>query len=220
MSLSVLPENTHIIVARYNEDIRWLFEFPEFKGKLWIYNKGDTFDDETWAFIKQFNAKVENLPNLGRDMHTFLYHFIKVYDSSPPPDFIICLQGRIYDTISKEKFIHSLLKYRNDGICNKAIPVINLTENICNFTLPTLNGETLYPAPLSMRDLVYNELKYNLPIITMGFCGLISFNGALIHNKPIDFWYKHMSILEQDNNPEYGHFIERLLVPFLEFTSN
>jgi hypothetical protein len=69
---------TGIVVARYNEDTKWLEEFNDFN--IHLYNKGE---DELVNSIK--------LPNVGREAHTYLTHIVNNYDNLD--DVIIFTQG-------------------------------------------------------------------------------------------------------------------------------
>jgi|DEB0MinimDraft_6_1074348.scaffolds.fasta_scaffold00077_34 hypothetical protein len=66
-----------IVVARYNEDLRWSNKYKDY---LTVYNKGD---DEIEGSIR--------LENIGRESHTYLYHIINNYDNLA--DYTIFLQG-------------------------------------------------------------------------------------------------------------------------------
>ena len=63
---------TEIVVARYNENLDWLKKIKKSKDlKITVYNKGK--DDIDVPFIQ--------LPNIGRESHTYLYHIINNYDN-------------------------------------------------------------------------------------------------------------------------------------------
>ena len=59
--------NFNIIVARYNEDINWLNMFYDIIN---IYDKG-----------MKYNLHSFQLPNIGREGHTYLYHIINNWDN-------------------------------------------------------------------------------------------------------------------------------------------
>lgn len=80
--------DVEIVVARYEEDLQWLF--PSGKRAI-IYNKGKALDAETAA---KFKAVVE-LPNVGREAHTYLYHIVNKWDTLAK--VTIFVQGRIND---------------------------------------------------------------------------------------------------------------------------
>ena len=66
-----IKKKIQIVVARYNEDIKWLLPF---KDVTIIYNKGQYL-----PLLNSFNFI--NLDNVGRESHTYLYHIIENYDN-------------------------------------------------------------------------------------------------------------------------------------------
>lgn len=72
------PISYHIVVAKYKENITWLFHMDF--DKLYVYDKSG---DEYTPFI--------SLKNKGREGGTFLEHIIIHYDHLP--DYLILLQG-------------------------------------------------------------------------------------------------------------------------------
>jgi len=54
-------DKTELIVARYKENIDWLNQVP--RMKVSVYDKG-----------------TDNLPNIGRESHTYLWHIVNNYD--------------------------------------------------------------------------------------------------------------------------------------------
>lgn len=91
-----------IVVARYNEDIQWLNPYLD-HGSVIIYNKGEVLIDIDPRF------KVVELPNIGREAHTFLYYIYNNYDSLK--DITIFIQGNISDHISIDvyEYINNIL---------------------------------------------------------------------------------------------------------------
>lgn len=73
--------NLEIVVARYNEDLSWLFSPPIPGAKITVYNKGLT--SPSCEFIP--------LPNIGREAHTYLTHIIQNYANLA--DYIAFIQG-------------------------------------------------------------------------------------------------------------------------------
>ena len=65
-----------IVVARYNEDLKWINQNVLTKYPVICYNKGPNENFEINA-----PHKVINLPNVGRCDHTYLYHIINNYDN-------------------------------------------------------------------------------------------------------------------------------------------
>lgn len=78
--------NYNIVIARYNEDISWLIKYSD---KICLYNKGN-------SFVENYKFKLyRELPNIGREAHTYLKYIIDNYDNLP--DYIIFTQGKIED---------------------------------------------------------------------------------------------------------------------------
>lgn len=61
------PTNVDIVLARYDEDTSWVQRFGS-EARVVIYNKGPPQ-----------NGTIE-LPNVGRESHTYLHHIVNNYD--------------------------------------------------------------------------------------------------------------------------------------------
>lgn len=62
--LSLIPAikmNHNLIIAKYNEDVSWLSTVKGYK--IFIYDKS------------------KDLPNIGREAHTYIYHIVKNYEN-------------------------------------------------------------------------------------------------------------------------------------------
>lgn len=68
--------NVEIVVARYNEDLSWINEYPFNQFEYIVYNKGDNNN-----FVKTNVKEIVRLPNVGRCDHTYLYHIVANYDN-------------------------------------------------------------------------------------------------------------------------------------------
>jgi hypothetical protein len=67
--------NKELIVSHFKESLHWLAAVPNCIDRITVYTKGGSFgvvDDRT---------EVIKLPNVGREAHTLLYHFLDQYDS-------------------------------------------------------------------------------------------------------------------------------------------
>ena len=71
-----------IVVARYNEDVRWTLNYKN----IIIYNKGLSLGKG----YKQLNTI-----NVGREGHTYYKYIFDNYDKLP--EYIIFLQGNPFD---------------------------------------------------------------------------------------------------------------------------
>ena len=68
-----------VVIARYQEDVSWANGLPN----CIIYNKSDTIPQTVHPIIQ--------LPNVGREGHTYLYYIITNYDHLP--NYSVFLQG-------------------------------------------------------------------------------------------------------------------------------
>ena len=66
----------NIIIARYNEDLKWTLEKPFDQFKYIVYNKGDNEN-----FEKKNVKEIISLENVGKCDHTYLYHIIENYNN-------------------------------------------------------------------------------------------------------------------------------------------
>lgn len=77
----------HIVTARYNESVAWLAPFSE---HVRLYNKGTTVPEISGV----------NLPNIGRESHTYLQYILDYYDRLPP--IIAFTQGDITEELAEQ----------------------------------------------------------------------------------------------------------------------
>ena len=70
--ISMNEAQVSIVVARYNEDVKWLNEFDTPTYKVFLYNKGKPLN----ANELPRNVVQIDLPNVGREAHTYLYHIV------------------------------------------------------------------------------------------------------------------------------------------------
>ena len=189
-----------LVVARYNENLDWVNHFP----KKYIYNKGniDTIPDD----LKQ---DVINLPNVGREAHTYLYHIIENYDNLD--DVTIFSQGMYSDhcNMTPENFRE---KFSNiDGYSRNYVDTTCWGHNRrhYNFNLQYWKGE------LKHNDLIYGpwfEKFFGETFQHSPFaygCAIFSVSKNLILKRPKSFYEKLIKELEYDNSPIEGHFMER-----------
>jgi hypothetical protein len=73
--------NLHIVIARYNESLDWLNTCltPHQRRAVWIYNKGP----DSVSIDGVPDSQIQNLPNVGREAHTYLTHIIQQWDKLP-----------------------------------------------------------------------------------------------------------------------------------------
>ena len=191
-------KNIQIVVARYNENIKYL---NVFRNIVIIYNKG--IDD----IPSEYNSI--KLPNIGRESHTYLYHIIQNYDNLANKTLFI--QGRIsdhkilpiVDYFKDEDFIgniheHGIILIKNRIIhSGKYLNDLNSGNLIKSKYSPF---EWMKVIGLNMNDSI---------IFRMVWGANFSLSKKKILEKPKIFYQNLLKYLEYHNNPEEGHFFER-----------
>jgi hypothetical protein len=189
-----------IVIARYNEDISYLIPFANVSI---VYNKGDS------NIPKEF-TNVINLPNIGRESHTYLYHIITNYNYLA--NNTIFIQGNIKD--------HKLLDFKeyiqNTDFTGKLSEnnTIILKSNISHkgkYLKDLING-SLKKSNYTPFTFIYNILGLDIKNenkVNIVWGANFSVSNKLIKNKPIEYYKNIIKYLEYNNNPEEGHFFER-----------
>lgn len=155
---------TDIVISKYKEDITWSNQFT--KSRLFIYDKSG----EDNGYI--------NLPNIGREAHTYLTHIINNYDNLS--DYVCFLQGNPYDG--------------HKGHLNLSIEKIdNFSEEISFFPLSyviscNLDGTPHHPN-LDVDKIIFDRFFTNKPPMlqfTVGAQFIVSRNSIL--NRKLEFY--------------------------------
>lgn len=197
-----------IIVARYNEDIRWL---NDVMNDCIIYNKGPSL-----------NIKNEvTLPNMGRESETYLHYIIDNYDNLP--DVVVFTQGKIIDHIQEfPRNPHNyLLKLKTEAfeLGKSKARLRNINNSVHSPWCKNWNlrkGEYYLSANYkNNKPIVYEEwfkekICVNYPDPTDFYSnGLFAVKKELILNKPIEYYKELIKEVNHHINPSEGHFLER-----------
>ena len=204
----------NIIVARYNEDLKWTLEKPFDQFKYIVYNKGDNEN-----FEKQNVREIISLPNVGKCDHTYLYHIINNYNNLT--DINVFLPGSL-DLKYKKKIARKLLK---EIIATNNAIFISLNEYDIkklhyNFKLDkyktkhganrTLNSESeLKKSDIRPYGLWFESKFGDLKINCIIYYGIFSIHKKDILNNPRSYYKELIKGLSDHSNPEEGHFFER-----------
>jgi hypothetical protein len=203
-----------IIVARYNEDLKWTLEFPFNKFKYIVYNKGINND-----FEMENVKKVIPLENVGKCDHTYLYHIINNYDNLA--DINVFFPGSI-DMIRKKKIARRILN--EIQLTNKAVFISYHTNNIkkefYNFELSSwktsyyknsmINQEiTLKKSEIRPYGLWYSNLFGDIEVSCFIYYGIFSISKKDIIQHPKTRYETLIKDLSDHSNPEVGHYFER-----------
>jgi hypothetical protein len=205
-----IKKKIQIVVARYNEDIKWLLPF---KDIVVIYNKGN-FD----PLLNNFN--IVNLKNYGRESHTYLYHIINNYDNLT--DKVIFFQGKIDD----HKILEIEEYFGKDDFIGKfnGLNIDNLKKKIDHFGKwkKDLKDGNLNLSLYTPYDWIINNigiiLDPKLVVSKVVWGANFSLSKELILLKPKIFYQNILRYIDYHINPEEGHFLERAW--YLIFNNN
>jgi hypothetical protein len=197
-----------IVVARYNENLEWLSPYSTICK---IYNKGkdDTRDN--------FNT-IEKIPNIGREAHTYLYHIIKNYDNLAK--ITLFTQGNISDHIPKDT---TPIEYCTSLITSATIHGYSKNAYCHNVGIMSANYHLkLHDKWPELKDSGYcfgewlNMVKtlarktYNIPFGSIQWYknSIFALDSKIIKSHPKEF-YEQLAEMNNDINPEVGHYFER-----------
>jgi hypothetical protein len=206
-----------LVIARYNESLEWLEEIDlNIFRRIFIYNKGSDLPEI--PFLKNYNYEVIQLPNVGRESHTYLYHIVYNYDNLS--NVTIFLHGS---------------SYSNNYKWNKVIETINTTitinksvftaspedlSSLYNFKLDEYsssnkenyeknNESKLLVCPERPFGVWYQKNFENISISAACYTAIFGVSKEDIHHRSLDS-YKHLiKYVDHHSNPEVGHYFER-----------
>jgi hypothetical protein len=205
-----IKKKVQMVVARYNEDVRWLLPF---KDIVILYNKG-IYE----PLLNNFNTIY--LKNYGRESHTYLYHIITNYHNLT--DKIIFFQGKIddhkvlsiEDYFGRDPFIGKFNQLDINSLKNH-IEHIGKWKKFQNNGSMRICKHTPYHWLSEIIGLDFGSNE-NMSKIIWG--ANFSLSKDLILSKPIEFYKNILRYLEYHENPEEGHYLERGW--YLLFNSN
>lgn len=179
-----------IIVARYNEDVKWTKQFPN----VIIYNKGTKLDD---GYSQVF------LHNVGREGHTYYKYISDNYENLA--DYTIFLQGRPFD--HSPNIISNLTKYINNK--ELSIDFELLSEEIHNSSLD-LESKKYWQCKNIHKtwERVFGENVGNHECIFGAGAQFIVSKKKILKNTK-EFYKNIVKILEYTIDPLEGYDIER-----------
>lgn len=193
-----------IVVARYNEDIQWLTQYLD-HGSVIIYNKGEELINIDMRF------KVINLPNLGRETQTYLYHIYTEYNELK--DITIFIQGNIDDHIDMNPY-----EYVNTYLYNSCI-IHGVSQNYIlykdedptnhyEFRIKNYKNCELDEYKFNFGDFFTTHINPNFP---QNLCfyknAIFAMSRKAILSRP-RYFYHVLCNLNFSKNGELAHFME------------
>lgn len=215
-----------IIVARYNEDVKWANEFPN----VIIYNKGDPLDRPSrrklwgparlgWPCSERTSARWgapraarraalpletwESLLNVGREGHTYYKYIYDNYDTLD--DYTIFLQGNPFD--HSPNILEKLRKYTKAETLDIDFEYLSELQIHYNLGIGDWFHHPTLPL-VKMYEYLFNEIRYDINVV-FGAGAQFIVSKQRILQRSRDFYLKIINLLEYDVNPIEGHIIER-----------
>lgn len=97
----------HVVIALYNENVDWINKLEKLnKYEIYVYNKSKGIPKEIESRVKDKKIIYEELENVGRESHTYIYHIRKHWRNLG--DKIFFTQAEPFDHIDPENEIASI----------------------------------------------------------------------------------------------------------------
>jgi hypothetical protein len=196
-----------IVISRFNENLNWLNKWKS-EFDIVVYNKGEEINDSEYNYV--------NVPNYGRESHTYLYHIVKNYDSLY--NGTIFLQGDIQD-IGVNVFTN-LMQYvsgiENDGFSSSNIGFFNETlwNDIDFLSDPKYKQQVqsgfLKLSEIKFKDYIKKHLNKIPQITPVCWCGCFGVRKDFILSRPKKFYEDLLKSVPEYHTPEEAHFLERM----------
>lgn len=183
-----------IVVARYNECIRWSECVNQ---HIHIYNKGSDV----------VHPQEKQLPNVGREAHTYLYHIVNKYHDLA--DHTLFLQGNPMDHGLPDN-LPNLNLLSSISFNEPFIPLLRKQENYTYLKCDE------YGAPhnnLRLKEFASNHGLFDMLNITefefvQGAQFIVS--RSAIHNRSLSTYQHLLETLSAPGDNISGHIMERI----------
>ena len=192
------------VIARFNEDLAWLNSLPQ--DEVIVYNKGSPLQSKN----------VIELPNIGRESHTYLTFIVANY--SHLPDVIVFSQGYIHDhlplnNVSDADYLKTLgdqaEQYgRSNNFSNTAIA---LDWNIRQKQDLIDNFNVRDPTKAVFGDWFLGNFNMYFPASNcmISYGSIFAMRKDKILSRPKHFYARLLAQHSGENAPIEAHFLER-----------
>lgn len=199
-----------LVIARYEEDIDWIKNYIDIFDRITIYNKGD---DIQLPWFDNPKISIKNLPNVGREAHTYLHHFYTNYDNLC--DDIICSQGWYQDKMTTEEY-EELIKNGKRRVYLLDIPLDTTINKIHGGDIQQFifYGEMLSTG-LTYREYCetfFRPIRHQQSEMISTFFGIFYVSKNQVHKYTKDTYLNILenSTISKHKNPEDAYYLERL----------
>lgn len=200
----------NLVLARFNENVSWVKEsgICEHMNRVYIYNKGDTPIDGLDACT---NVIVHNLPNVGREGHTYYTHIVNNYTQHRTNEelFTIFIQADPFPHAQQcvENIIDFVEQVMNHSYYRPSFVPIGETPLLANINCPDHPGLPLKNA----FELLFNhDYNGNIPFVAGA---LFAVSQRAIVSRPKQYYEELVDFLLLSKDPIEGYIIERFHYP-------
>lgn len=206
----MIPTRKYVI-ARFNEDVSWIESLPS--DEVIVYNKGEPLNNS------YFSNNVRNVPNIGRESHTYLYYIVANYNNLP--DIVIFSQGSIVDHIPEQygtspaKYLELLgdsARVSENGLSkNFGEARVPLDFNIQDATLLMEKWKVKDPTRICFGEWFLKHFKYDFPSekCFVAWGSIFAMRKEHLHTRPKEFYQTLLMEHGYLNAPILSHFLER-----------
>lgn len=184
-----------IVIARYDEDLKWILNNSKYAQHATIYNKGEN----------NINTLLTSIPlqNVGRESHTYLYHIINNWDNLADRTIFFQGGGPSFGYRGAKDGGHMFSNYYFDDYINSTNELEMIITSRVSSKLEKLSIRNGYDKQKNMcrpinilPNKLYDNNDYWLP--WSDFSGFKTFltNKRKEQNAKHDltsFWYKYIS---------------------------
>lgn len=227
------------VVARFAEDLRWLAApiFHSAGTRVLVYNKGSSIDDSVVRCLPP-RTTIRQLPNIGRDFHTYLTHITRAADATSScdhdhtlADITVFLPASVGSIPEKQHILANVLDTLpgvNPQHCALWPVDVSLLDEFKHFVIEeyatrdpgnlAINPERrLTPAKprpfgLWLDAVIRGALEETGPV---GMCGIMAATRASILRRPQAVYRRLLDTVSVGPNPEAGHYVERVWATLL-----
>jgi hypothetical protein len=207
-------ENQEIVIARYNENLEWINDEPFNRHPIIVYNKSDNDN-----FSKNNVKKIVNLPNVGREMHSYFYHIIENYDNLSEVTIFLPGSAELPHKFERSKNVVTTVEKTNNTVFSCSNDE-NFVENNYNFEISSylstnennksLNTDTnMKLSEIRPYGKWYNSIFTEEKNTCISWNSIIAVSRENILQKPKSYYEKLMKEVDEHQNPEAVHYLER-----------
>jgi len=196
----------HLVIARYNEPLKWIQKIDPSKCSYVVYNKGNE------DLPADYN--VVNVPNEGREAETYLRYIIDNYDNLN--GYIMFCQGNPFDHMEKLVVGTERLGMNSSKGCeNDILDFMNTFEPNTDFTplgswfACNIQGHPHFNHNMKFEmDHMFTNFKKQYIWFVQGAQFIVSADA--IHRRPLSFYKKLLARGREVGLNHFAYVLERM----------